>query len=251
MISSEGNITDMAASTDGGSWTANTSNLMPIQKRYRKQLIGGISPVTGYSYAVNGGTGPGWFAMEIDPRPANDAKYGAMVVPNPKVIPTSFRGAFEPTKNWAKGWTTIGTLTSTNSSGTAITGVFGATSMADALVVEGDVTNTMQTVVTNTVTTTVTNGVNGIVYAPNGGTPITGTPVTSVEGISVSPVVTYTINTLGTYQLQTTASLTPASWTVLKTFTVSSVPVTVNLTDITGGTPPNAGNSAFFQLIKQ
>lgn len=246
-ISSEGNVTDMALSTDGGSWTANTSNLMPILKRYRKQ-ISSTSPVTGLAYPVNSGTAKGWFAMEIDPRPANDATYGALVVPSPKVTPTSFRGAFEPTKNWAKGWTTIGTLTSTNSSGQAINGVFGATSMVNALAIEGDVTNTLQTVVTNTVTTTV--GVNGIVYASNGA-PVTGTAVTNLASICISPVVTYTITDLGTYQLQTTASLSSPTWTVLKTFTVSTVPVTVNLTDITGATPPNAGNSAFFKLIKQ
>jgi hypothetical protein len=40
------------------------------------------------------------------------------------------------------------------------------------------------------------------------------------------------------------------SWTVLKTFTPTTVPVTINLTDIVGETPPNAGDSRFYRLVQ-
>ncbi len=178
----------------------------------------------------------------LDPRAANEAVYGAIPVEDQWLTPVRFCGAMGPNNNWAKGWTTIDSL-----------GLMPAAPGGDVVVggsVSAPLTGTTS-YITNNITTTVTNGVNGIVYAPNGGTPIAGTSLTPVAGISISPVVTYTITQLGVYQLQTTASLSPASWTVLKTFTVASVPVTVNLTDITGATPPNAGDSAFFKLIKQ
>jgi hypothetical protein len=100
----------------------------------------------------------------------------------------------------------------------------------------------------------VTNGVNGIVYQNNGEALTSGTGITAT-GLQTSPVLTYSITSAGTYQLQTTESLSPVAWTVVKTFTVASAsegaPVTVNLTDIIGETPPNAGDARFYQLIKQ
>jgi hypothetical protein len=165
----------------------------------------------------------------IDPRAAGAALTATNAVPSDGILTAvTYRGAFDANSNWAQGWTTIAKL-----------GAFGT-----YVAVPEDVT-----VITNTVETVITNGVNGVVYAPNGALLTSGTGVTNLLGISTSPVVTYTVGA-GTYQLQTTATLSPIDWQVLKTFTVSQE-TTVNLTDIMGSTPPNAGNSAFFRLIKQ
>jgi hypothetical protein len=197
---------------------------MPIKKRYRTQVA--RTATTSYDVTL------------IDPRAANDAATGAMYVPDSWMTPTSYRGAFSPDKNWAQGWTTIASL-----------GVFGTFTNAPALD-----ENTGTVYVTNTVTTVVTNGVNGIVYQGNGTLLTSGTGI-SATGLQTSPVLTYSITSAGTYQLQTTTSLTPVSWTIVKTFTVASAspgsPVTVNLTDIIGETPPNSGDARFYQLIKQ
>ncbi|MEI6645205.1 MAG: hypothetical protein WCP12_04120 [bacterium] len=220
---------DLTALSDGAN--------MPIKSRLR--ISRAMTATT--SYAVT----------NIDPRAANAAVYGALPAPDQWLTPVRFCGAFAASNNWAKGWTTIDSLGALADAPGGDVAAGGTVSVPLSSGTTSYITNTVMTTVTNNITTTVTNGVNGIVYAPNGGAPISGTPVTSVAGISLSPVVTYTLATLGTYQLQTTASLSSPVWTVLKTFTVSSAPVTVNLTDITGETPPNAGNSAFFKLIKQ
>jgi len=178
--------------------------------------------VTANSY---GGNNP----SVIDPRAAGDALTATNAVPSDGFLTAAtYRGAFDANSNWAQGWTTIAKL-----------GAFGTYEAVPEEV----------TVVTNTVTEVVTNGVNGVVYAPNGALLTSGTGVTNLLGITTSPVVTYTVGA-GTYQLQTTDTLSPIDWQVLKTFTVSQE-TTVNLTDIMGSTPPNAGNSAFFRLIKQ
>jgi len=237
------NIDYSMINTEPFTLTADAGNAMPIQYRHRIQK----SKTTTTTLDLN----------HVDPRPANDAIVSATAVPDQWLTPVRFQGAFAPDSNWAKGWTAISTLKSTNAASQTIYGVFGASTVANSLVVEGDVTTggsvsaPAMTVVTNTVTEVVTNGVNGIVYAPNGGSAITGTQVTNLTNISVSPIVTYHITELGTYQLQTTESLSSINWTVLKTFSVSTVPVDVNLTDITGTIPENASDSAFFQLIKQ
>ncbi len=237
----EGNIIDIFSNNGGNTTDADDSNLMPIKRRYRTQ----VARTSTTSYDVT----------EVDPRAANDATFGASYVPDSWMTPTTYRGAFSPEKNWAQGWTTIASL-----------GAFGTYTAAPALdevaatityvtnTVTSVVTNDVTTYVTNTVTSVVTNGVNGIVYQGNGAPLTSGTGITAI-GLQTSPVLTYGITSAGTYQLQTTASLSPVAWTVLKTFTVAVAselsPVTVNLTDIVGETPPNAGDANFYQLIKQ
>jgi hypothetical protein len=238
---SEGNITDIYNNTGGDSANADDSNLMPIKRRYRTQ----VARTATTSYELT----------QVDPRAANDATTGAAYVPDSWMTPTAYRGAFGPEKNWAQGWTTIASL-----------GMFGTYTAAPALDeatgsttyvtnnVTTYVTNNVTTYVTNTVTTVVTNGVNGIVYQGSGTLLTSGTGV-AAAGLQTSPVLTYSITSAGTYQLQTTASLSPVSWTVVRTFTVASAsagsPVTVNLTDIIGETPPHAGDQRFYQLLKQ
>ena len=184
-----------------------------------------------------------YIISSIDPRAANDAVYSAIAVPDQWLTPVRFCGAFASSNNWAKGWTTIDTL-----------GVL-ASAPAGDVVAGGAVSAPLGTVsyVTNTVTTVVTNGVNGIVYQDTS-TKFTGTSVTAA-GIQTSPVVTYSITSAGTYQLQTTSSLTTPDWTVVKTFTVAAAsagaPVTLNLTDIVGLTPEHSGESQFYKLIQQ
>jgi hypothetical protein len=125
-------------------------------------------------------------------------------------------------------------------------GVFGN----DPSVPGGDVGQTPATVGTTTIiTNTVTNGVAGIVYQGN------AAPLTSYTGVTnlsftTSPVLTYTLTSAVTYQLQSKTNLADVVWTVLKTFTPATVPVTVNLTDIVGETPPNAGDSRFYRLVR-
>ena len=226
-----------------------TSANMPIQLRTRTQVT--KAGTTSYDIA------------HIDPRPTPAAQGNAVVVPDMWLTPVRFNGAFEPTRNWAKGWTAIGTLMSTNAAGATIYGVFGAASQNEALVVEGDVyvggERSVElerpaggtTIVTQTIT--VTNGVNGIIYQDNGSFSSGSASNVAAAGIKTSPVITYNITAAGVYQLQTTASLSPVDWQPLKTFTVTGdqLPVTVNLTDILGDTPPNAGDQGFYQLLKQ
>jgi len=223
----EGNIIDIFDNHGNNTDDANDANLMPIKRRYRT--------------ATSGLQTAGYHVTEIDPRAANDATFGASYVPDSWMTPTAYRGAFGPEKNWAQGWTTIASL-----------GAFGAYTAAPAL--DEPTGSTTTVYVTNTVTSVVTNGVNGIVYQGNGAPLTSGTGIAAV-GLQTSPVLTYGITSAGTYQLQTTASLDPVNWTVLKTFTVAEAselsPVTVNLTDIVGETPPNAGDARFYQLIKQ
>ena len=223
----EGNVIGLYNYSAGDTADADGSNLMPIKRRYRTQVVKGPTLTTAARDIT-----------QINPLAANDAVTGALYVPDRWVTPTAYRGAFGPEKNWAQGWTTIASLNA-----------FGTFTAAPA----EDVSAGGTIYVTNTVTTVVTNGVNGIVYqAP--GSVIAGTSVTAA-GLQTSPVLTYSITSAGTYQLQTTASLTPVSWTVVKTFTVASAsagaPVTVNLTDIIGETPPNAGDSRFYRLMRQ
>jgi hypothetical protein len=176
--------------------------------------------------------------VAVDPLATNAAVSAAVPVPNDGwLTPATYRGAFDTTNNWAQGWTITSKL-----------GAFGA------YVPVSEETSGETVYVTNTVTSVVTNGVNGIVYLGNGALLTAGTGITAA-GLQTSPVLTYNITSAGTYQLQTTESLTPVSWTVVKTITVASAsagsPVTVNLTDIIGATPPNAGDARFYQLIKQ
>lgn len=241
------NLNQTSKNTEANTITADGTNLLPIQYRHR------VSQTRTATTSFN--------LREVDPRPANAAITGATAVPDQWLTPVRFMGAFAPDSNWAKGWTACGTLKSTNAASAVIYGVFGATSVANSLIVEGDVTtggaistpaSGTSTVVTNTITTVITNGVNGIVYQ-NTGTLVTDTGLNSVAaaGLQTSPVLTYTITTAGTYQLQSTPSLTaPITWSVEKTFSVGAgdVPVTVNLTDILA---EPAASSMFYKLLKQ
>jgi len=254
------NINQWNKNTSGETVTADTSNMMPIQYRHR------VSQTRTATTAFN--------LSHVNPCAANTAVSNATAVADAWLTPVRFMGAFASDKNWAKGWTTIGTLKSKDAANADIFGVFGATSLASALVVEGDVvvggsvsaapaggsttyiTNTVTEHVTNTVTTVITNGVNGIVYQDTSTAVVDGgNNSVAAAGLQTSPVVTYHLTSAGTYQLQTTPSLTTPEWTIVKTFTVASAsegsPVTVNLTDIIGETPPNGGDSRFYKLLKQ
>lgn len=239
------NTNQTTKNTEANTLTADATNLMPIQYRHRVAQTRTVCT----SFNLN----------HVDPRAANGARVNATAVPDQWLTPVRFQGAFAPDSNWAKGWTAIGTLKSTNASSTVIYGVFGASTVANSLVVEGDVVAGgsvstpaagTSTVVTNTITTVITNGVNGIVYQ-NTATLFTGESQTPVAGITTSPVMTYNITMAGTYQLQSTPSLegTP-TWSVEKTFSVGAgdVPVTVNLTDILA---EPAASSMFYKLLKQ
>ena len=175
----------------------------------------------------------------INPLAAHAALTAAHPVRGDEFLtPVTYRGAFDATNNWAQGWTL-----------TAKLGVFGQ------YVPATEETSGTTVYVTNTVTTTtvVTNGVNGIVYQD--GSLIASGSTVAATAFSATPVVTYSITASGTYQLQYTATLSPISWTVVKTFTVGSAslasPVTVNLTDIIGLTPEHSGDQAYYRLIKQ
>jgi len=229
-IADVGNVIDLWDYSDGDGY-------MPIQSRVRTFIDPAI-PANNTAYPITGAASSSgsYHLTQVDPRPANDATNGAVAVSDGWLTPTAFRGAFAPDANWAKGWTTLDSM-----------GVFGN----DPSVPGGDVGQTV--IVGETTTIVVTNGVNGIVYQSNG-SPVTDTGLNSVAaaGLQTSPVLTYTITTAGTYQLQSTDSLTaPITWTVEKTFTVSDVPVTVNLTDIIGETPPNSADAQFYKLLKQ
>jgi hypothetical protein len=216
---------------------------MPIKARYRELVV--KTATTSYS------------VTNVDPRAANDAVYSAMAVPDQWVTPVRFVGAFAPSNNWAKGWTTIdslGALAAAPTGDVVPGGTVSAPQSNSTTYVTSYVTNTVTQVVTNTVTQVVTNGVNGIVYQSDTSLITSGTTLTA-SALTTSPVVTYSITAAGTYQLQYTASLTDVSWQVVKTFTVASAsagsPVTVNLTDIIGSTPAHSGDSAFYRLLKQ
>ncbi len=230
----------------GNTLAADGTNLLPIQYRHRVAVT---KVATTNSFHL----------MHVDPRAANDAAVSATAVPDQWLTPVRFQGAFAPDSNWAKGWTAIGTLKSTNASSAVIYGVFGASSVANSIVADGDVVAGgsvstpaagTTTVVTNTVTTVITNGVNGIVYQMASLMTDTGLNSVAAAGLQTSPVLTYTITTAGTYQLQSTPSLSPATWSVEKTFSVGAgdVPVTVNLTDILA---EPAASSMFYKLLKQ
>lgn len=208
--------------------TLSSSDYMPVKSRLRYQRTTTVMT----SYVVT----------NIDPRASNDAVYSAVAVPDQWITPVRFVGAFSPSNNWAKGWTTIDSLGALASapSGDVIPG---GTVSAPA----SNTTTYVTSYVTNTVTQVVTNGVNGIVYQGGVSLISSGTSV-AASALTTSPVLTYTLNATGTYQLQHTDSLTTPDWGVIKTFTVSSVPVTVNLTDIVGETP---ADQAFYRLIKQ
>lgn len=228
-ISDAGNVTDL--------WSFNDADgFMPIQSRTRT-FIDPTVPANNTKYLVTGAavSSGSYQLTQVDPRAANDATNGAVAVADGWLTPTAFRGAFAPDANWAKGWTTIDSM-----------GVFGN----DPSVPGGDVGQTPATVGTTTfITNTVTNGVAGIVYQGNAAPLTSGTGVTNLS-FTTSPVLTYTLTSAATYQLQTKTNLLDVSWTVLKTFTPATVPVTVNLTDIVGETPPNAGDSRFYQLVR-
>ncbi len=168
----------------------------------------------------------------IDPRAAGAALTASNAVPSDGVLTAvTYRGAFDADTNWAQGWTTIAKL-----------GVFGTYEAVPEEV----------TVVTNTVTEVVTNGVNGIVYQTASLITDTGLNSVAAAGLQTSPVLTYNITAPGTYQLQSTLSLTeePIAWSVEKTFSVGAgdLPVTVNLTDILA---EPAASSKFYKLLKQ
>ena len=95
----EGNVVGLYNLSAGDTADADADNLMPIKRRYRTQVVKGPS-MTSAAYDIT----------EIDPRAANDAVTGAMYIPDSWVTPTAYRGAFGPSNNWAKGWTTIATL---------------------------------------------------------------------------------------------------------------------------------------------
>ena len=225
------------------------SGNIPIKLRLRTQVA--KQGTTSYDIA------------HIDPRPSTVATNNAFAVPDIWMTPVQFSGAFEPTKNWAKGWTVIGTLQSTNAAGQTIYGVFGAATQSAALTVEGDVfVGGMRsfeldhpaggvTIVTETIT--VTNGVNGIIYQDDGAFNGSSASDIAATAIKTSPVVTYSITAAGVYQLQATDSLAPINWQPVKTFTVTgeTLPVAVNLTDLFGNTPENAGDQRFYRLQKQ
>ena len=246
------NIDLTARNAYGNTVTADVNNGMPIQ--YRHRVAQTRTATT--SFNLN----------HVNPCAANDAAISATAVPDAWLTPVRFIGAFAPDKNWAKGWTTISTLKSKNVANADIYGVFGATSLASALTVDGDVVvgggasaasaGGTTTYITNTVTTVVTNGVNGIVYQDTATAVVDGgNNGVAAAALRTSPVATYHITSAGTYQLQTTLSLTAPEWTIVKTFTVASAsegsPVTVNLTDIIGETPPNGGDSRFYRLLRQ
>ncbi|MEI8353095.1 MAG: hypothetical protein WCG22_01125 [Lentisphaerota bacterium] len=178
--------------------------------------------------SVSANTQTGDAITNINPLAANAAVSSAVPVVSDGVLtPVAYRGAFDTTNNWAQGWTTVAKL-----------GVFGAYVPAT-----DDASGTVY------VTNTVTNGVSGIVYQGNGAPITSGTGVTNLS-FTTSPVLTYTLTSAATYQLQSKTNLLDVSWTVLKTFTPATVPVTVNLTDIVGETPPHAGDSRFYRLVK-
>ena len=252
-----------AWATPAGAWDvtyphANDSTTMiPITKRVRQSVT--KSGTTSYDVSM------------IDPRPANpNAMNGAVVAPDQWLTPVRFVGAFEPEKNWAKGWTVISTLTSTGDSGQTIYGVFGETSLANALKVEGDVTTggrhslemEIEDVVYDCGTPTivyetvyVTNGVHGIVFED--GSALFDEQDPMVEGvpainIKVTPQMTYTITVPGVYQLQTCDDLSVKDWQVVRTFSVPAnavLPLTVNVTDIVF--PETAADRGFYRLLKQ
>lgn len=205
----------------------------------RDSVWGGSS----YATLVGANAVAGDNISTINPLADHGAVAAAVAVPGDGwLTPAAYRGAFDASNNWAQGWTTIAKL-----------GVFGAYEPAQEQT-GGVVTNT--TVVTNTVTTVVTNGVNGIVYQSAAGqVSDTGSNGVAALALATSPVLTYSLTSPGTYQLQMTATLSPASWTIVKTFSVAAAsvgsPVTVNLTDIVGETPPNGGDSRFYKLLKQ
>ena len=220
--------------------TSLSASYMPIRARARISRV--MTATT--SYAVT----------NIDPRADNAAVYGAIPAPDQWLTPVRFCGAFAASNNWAKGWTTIDSLGALAAAPGGDVVVGGTVSIPLSSGTTSYITNTVTTTVTNNITTTVTNGVNGIVYQDTASL-MGGTTNVAASGLTTSPVLTYSITSAGTYQLQTTVSLSPVSWTVVKTFTVASAsvgsPVTVNLTDIIGSTPPNSGDSRFYQLIKQ
>jgi hypothetical protein len=196
-----------------------------------------------FATAVGANAIAGDNVITINPLATNAALTVVRAVPaDGWLTPVSYRGAFGPSNNWAQGWTTIAKL-----------GVFGTYVPAQEEPA-GVVTNT--TVVTNTVTTVITNGVNGIVYQSSSQLiSDSGTNGVTAASLTTSPVLTYSITSAGTYQLQMTESLSPASWVIVKTFTVQAAsaasPVTVNLTDIVGGASQNSGDSRFYRLLKQ
>ena len=228
---------DLCAVTDA------TPGYLPIKKRARVLRKDAAHPATsGLSLQLDGS----YITTNLDPRADGFCAYGAVGVPDQWLTPVRFVGAMAPDSNWAKGWTLTDTLGLLAASPTNLTLAVGGT-------VSAPLTGTTS-YITNTVTTVVTNGVNGISYQANGSLITSGTGVTAAS-LQTSPVLTYSITSAGTYQLQTTVSLSPVSWTAVRTFTVASAsagsPVTVNLTDIIGSTSPNSGDSRFYQLIKQ
>jgi hypothetical protein len=239
------NTNQTGKNTEANTLTADATNLLPIQYRHRVAQTRTVCT----SFNLN----------HVDPRAANAARVSATAVADQWLTPVRFQGAFAPESNWAKGWTAIGTLKSTNAASSVIYGVFGASSVANSIVADGDVTTGgsvstpaagTTTVITNTITTVITNGVNGIVYQTASLITDTGLNSVAAAGLQTSPVLTYTIATAGTYQLQSTPSLSSPTWTVEKTFSVSAgdVPVTVNLTDILA---EPAASSMFYKLLKQ
>lgn len=189
---------------------------------------------TSFATLVGANANAGNNVIAINPLPAKAALAAANAVPSDGwLTPVTYRGAFDANNNWAQGWTTIAKL-----------GVFGTYVPAEE---EGQ-----SVFVTNIVTVLVTNDMNGVVYQDNAAL-VRGTY--SVTPLTTSPVLTYSITSPGTYQLQTTASLSPVSWTALKTFKVTkataSSPVILSVTDILGATPSNASNSDYYKLMKQ
>lgn len=196
----------------------------------------------------------GSHAMAIDPRASAVSEASALVVPDAWLTPVRFVGAFPADKNWAKTWTTVGSMgvfSDDDASGATEVTVGGLSTLAATAPAGGG------TVVTNTIvsTVTVTNGVNGIVYEDNGSV-VAGTELNMVEAndISVTPVLNYTIAAAGTYQLQTCTDLGVADWGVVKTIRVTADQIPQNglpvaLSDIdTSAEGPSA--SRFYRLVK-
>jgi len=218
--------------------TAETSANMPIKAR----------TLVPYTKTASSGS----HAMAIDPRASGVSEASALVVPDAWLTPVRFVGAFPADKNWAKTWTTIGSMgvfSDDDASGATEVTVGGLSTLAATTPAGGTVTNTIVS------TVTVTNGVNGIVYE-NNGSAVAGTEANMVAAndISVTPVLNYTIAAAGTYQLQTCTDLSVADWGVVKTIRVSAdqIPqggLSVALSDIDASAEgPSA--SRFYRLVK-
>jgi hypothetical protein len=247
---------------------------------YTASVMAPYMPITKRTRVQNTKTGIASYDITmIDPRPApstlpggiQDPRTWAIAVPDVWLTPVRFVGAFDPVNNWAKGWTTIGTLKSKDGT-TDIVGVFGATSQTDALMVEN---NALVTAVGGMRSLAmemepgeggteiiyvdreifITNGVHGIIFEETNelfdenDPMVGGVPAINIK---VTPQMTYTITVPGVYQLQTCDDLLYQDWQIVRTFTVPAtavLPLTVNVTDIVF--PETAADRGFYRLLMQ